>query len=111
MHLYLLIDVTTWCRPRRRTRVARSGAYLRHYMDFVNRRDPQLFYHAESGALLSVFADDLLLLVPDRELDNIKHTLDIDLKIKWCAQIGPEWVRYLGKEWRCRDDNGHFEVR
>eukprot|EP00972_Heterocapsa_arctica_P114065 16440506-Heterocapsa_arctica.AAC.1 len=33
------------------------------------------------------------------------------MKIKWGAQIGPEWVRYLGKEWRCREDNGHFEVR
>eukprot|EP00972_Heterocapsa_arctica_P032080 4727150-Heterocapsa_arctica.AAC.1 len=38
MHLYLLIDVSTWCPPRRRTRVARSGACLKHYMDFVNRQ-------------------------------------------------------------------------
>eukprot|EP00972_Heterocapsa_arctica_P011651 1707644-Heterocapsa_arctica.AAC.1 len=102
MHLYLLIDVSTWCPPQRRTRVACSGTCLKHYMDFVNRQ----------GSFKNISRRSLVrTAVPDRQLDNIKHTLDVDMKIKWGVQVGPGWARYLGKEWRCRDDNGYFEVR
>ena len=63
------------------------------------RTDPQLFCHA-SGALMSVFADDILLLIPNNMEDEIKRTLDIDMKIKWGEYISKNWVRYLGKEWK-----------
>eukprot|EP00972_Heterocapsa_arctica_P110008 16198739-Heterocapsa_arctica.AAC.1 len=59
---------------------------------------------------MSVFADDLLILVDDMKIDEIRHTLDEDMKLKWTESIGPEWTRYLGRQWRDRG-NGTFEVR
>ena len=47
---------------------------------------------------MSVFADDILLLIPDGIEEEIKRTLDTDVKIKWGERISTEWVRYLGKE-------------
>eukprot|EP00972_Heterocapsa_arctica_P091772 13533583-Heterocapsa_arctica.AAC.1 len=58
---------------------------------------------------MSVFADDLLILVADADIEKLRRTLDIDMKLKWTDVIGPEWTRYLGKEWRSRGD-GTFEV-
>eukprot|EP00972_Heterocapsa_arctica_P035412 5211233-Heterocapsa_arctica.AAC.1 len=43
-------------------------------------------------------------------MEEVRHTLDEDLKLKWTDTIGLEWTRYLGKEWRSRGD-GTFEVR
>eukprot|EP00972_Heterocapsa_arctica_P033666 4953908-Heterocapsa_arctica.AAC.1 len=59
---------------------------------------------------MSVFADDLLILVDDMKIEEVRHTLDEDMKLKWTEIIGREWTRYLGKEWRSRGD-GTFEVR
>eukprot|EP00972_Heterocapsa_arctica_P092665 13664294-Heterocapsa_arctica.AAC.1 len=59
---------------------------------------------------MSVFADDLLILVDDMKIEEVRRTLDKDMKLKWTESIGPEWTRYLGKEWRDRG-NGTFEVR
>ena len=58
------------------------------------RTDPQLYVHA-SGALMSVFADDILPLIPDGMEEEIKRTLDTDMKIKWGERISTEWVCYV----------------
>eukprot|EP00972_Heterocapsa_arctica_P041659 6141806-Heterocapsa_arctica.AAC.1 len=59
---------------------------------------------------MSAFADDLRILVDDMKASEVQHTLDEDLKLKWTESIGPNWTRYLGKEWRDKGD-GTFEVR
>ena len=69
------------------------------------RSDPTLYCHA-SGALMSVFADDILLLIPDGMEEDIRGTCDTDVKIKWGERISTEWVRYLGKE-REETQGGH----
>eukprot|EP00972_Heterocapsa_arctica_P078521 11580147-Heterocapsa_arctica.AAC.1 len=52
---------------------------------------------------MSVFADDLLILVDDMKIDEVRHTLDEDMKLKWTDTIGPDWtfeVRVPPKYWR-----------
>eukprot|EP00972_Heterocapsa_arctica_P096367 14217329-Heterocapsa_arctica.AAC.1 len=41
---------------------------------------------------MSVFADDVLLLVADSNIDEIKRTLDVDMKLKWTDVIGGDWT-------------------
>ena len=55
---------------------------------------------------MSVFADDILFLIPDGVEEEIKRTLDTEMDIKWGERISPEWVRYLGKEWK-ETEGGH----
>eukprot|EP00972_Heterocapsa_arctica_P089264 13164712-Heterocapsa_arctica.AAC.1 len=50
------------------------------------------------------------MLVRTKDVKRMKQTLDIDMKIKWGEILGQNWLRYLGKEWRCRSGNC-FEVR
>eukprot|EP00972_Heterocapsa_arctica_P043912 6484735-Heterocapsa_arctica.AAC.1 len=35
---------------------------------------------------------DLLILVADMDIEKVKRTLDIDMKLKWTDVIGPEWT-------------------
>ena len=58
-----------------------------------------IFIH-ESGALMSVFADDLLLIAPRSELEKVMRSIDTDIEVKWGDTLGPAWSRYLGKDWR-----------
>eukprot|EP00972_Heterocapsa_arctica_P050163 7377447-Heterocapsa_arctica.AAC.1 len=62
-----------------------------------------LFIH-ESGAMMSVFADDLLLIVKRKSLNNALRSIDKELKIVLGDRLeeGTGWIRYLGKEWGCR---------
>ena len=64
-----------------------------------------LFLHRESGALMSVFADDVLLAVPRARLEYVKKTLDERLTVRWGDEFGQRaWARYLRKEWRETSD-------
>eukprot|EP00972_Heterocapsa_arctica_P094478 13933649-Heterocapsa_arctica.AAC.1 len=65
-----------------------------------------LFVH-ESGAMMSVFADDLLFIV--KRKNTTLRSIDKELNIVWGDRLeeGAGWVRYLGKEWRCR--GGQYE--
>eukprot|EP00972_Heterocapsa_arctica_P097994 14458068-Heterocapsa_arctica.AAC.1 len=65
---------------------------------------------SRNRTIMSVFADDLLILVADTDIEAIKQTLDIDMKLKWTDVIGSDWTRYLGEEWRSIED-GTVEVR
>eukprot|EP00972_Heterocapsa_arctica_P084693 12473984-Heterocapsa_arctica.AAC.1 len=69
-----------------------------------------VFWHA-SGALMSVFADDLLVVCKKRSLGEVRKMIDAELKIVWGDALieAGGWVRYLGKEWRCQ--NGDYSVR
>eukprot|EP00972_Heterocapsa_arctica_P102942 15170814-Heterocapsa_arctica.AAC.1 len=60
---------------------------------------------------MSVFADDLLLIVKRKSLNNLLRSIDKELKIVWGDRLeeGTGWVQYLGKECRCR--NRQYEVR
>ena len=44
--------------------------------------EPMIFIH-ESGALVSVFADDLLLTAPQSELEKVMRSIDTDVEVKW----------------------------
>eukprot|EP00972_Heterocapsa_arctica_P003709 554476-Heterocapsa_arctica.AAC.1 len=61
-----------------------------------------VFVHT-SGSLLSIFADDLLLICEERRLEEIWGTIGKDLSIVWGEAItdGSEWHRYLGRHWMC----------
>jgi len=74
------------------------------------RMDPQLYVHLETGAVMSVFADDLLIIMPRAKEEQVRRTLDEKLKIKWGAEIDLTWTRYLGREW-CQVARGEFAVR
>ena len=63
--------------------------------------DPQMFLHAESGAIPSVHADDLLLAAPSRLSQKLQDDISRELIIKWGETFSQtKWVRYLGREWR-----------
>ena len=70
--------------------------------------EPMIFIH-ESGALVSVFADDLLLIAPRSELKKVMRSVDTDVEVKWGDTLGPAWSRYLGKDWRY--DSTDVQVR
>eukprot|EP00972_Heterocapsa_arctica_P075196 11095721-Heterocapsa_arctica.AAC.2 len=61
-----------------------------------------IFIHDKTGSLLSVFADDLLLICARKELAAMRATIDAELRIVWgeVLQEGAGWIRYLGKEWQ-----------
>eukprot|EP00972_Heterocapsa_arctica_P056269 8301338-Heterocapsa_arctica.AAC.1 len=72
----LEVETTTSCRRRRRMKAVPCVASQQseHLASVAKahgwerlRADPQLFRHAVSGALLSVFADDLLMLARDAD--------------------------------------------
>ena len=70
--------------------------------------EPMIFIH-ESGALMSLFADDLLLIAPRNELEKVMRSIDTDVEVKWGDTQGPAWIRHLGKEWR--HDGTDVQVR
>ena len=73
--------------------------------------DPQLYYHEKTGAMMSVFADDLLIAAPCAVEEQLRRDLEAHLKIKWGETIDEKaWVRYLGKEWK-QDAAGNIMVR
>ena len=59
--------------------------------------EPMIFIH-ESGALMSVFTDDLLLIAPRSELEKVMRSIDTDVEVKSGDALGPAWNRYLGKD-------------
>ena len=52
-----------------------------------------IFIHV-SGALMSVFADDLLLIAPRSKLEKVMRSIDTDVEVKWGDALGPAWSRY-----------------
>ena len=68
--------------------------------------DPMLYFHAETGAIMSVWADDMLIALRRSDMQKIQQTIDEEIDVKWGPEITKhEWSRYLGKEWRlCGDD-------
>eukprot|EP00972_Heterocapsa_arctica_P071934 10625593-Heterocapsa_arctica.AAC.1 len=54
-----------------------------------------------TDALMSVFADDLLIVCETRMKDAMRRTLDGEMKVVWgqILEEGAGWIRYLGKEW------------
>ena len=72
--------------------------------------DAQLYEHEATGALMMVFADDILLAVKDTDTERVKADLDAEMKIRWGEVVGEQqWTRYLGREWRRVQDG--YEVR
>jgi hypothetical protein len=89
--------------------------FQEHFANTLKKRtwrrlkiEPMIFVH-ESGALMSVFADDLLLIAPRNELEKVKRSVDADIEVKWGDILGPAWSRYLGKDWRY--DGTNVQVR
>jgi len=62
--------------------------------------DPQVYQHL-SGALMTIHADDILLVAPADQVEALKKELGQGLLIKWAEAMRGEWMRYLGKEMRC----------
>ena len=54
------------------------------------KTDPMVFWHA-SGALMSVFADDLLVICERRLVDVVKHSIDKEMKVIWGGSTGRRW--------------------
>jgi hypothetical protein len=73
--------------------------------------EPMVFVHNASGSLLSIFADDLLLICEQARLEEIRATIGKNLSIVWGDALtdGSGWHRYLGRHWMCKD--GEFYVR
>eukprot|EP00972_Heterocapsa_arctica_P081867 12064984-Heterocapsa_arctica.AAC.1 len=69
-----------------------------------------VFRHT-SGALMSVFADDLLVICDRRVAYSVRRSIDGEMKVIWGEALdeGGGWIRYLGKEWTVR--NGIYAVR
>eukprot|EP00972_Heterocapsa_arctica_P115800 16449755-Heterocapsa_arctica.AAC.1 len=70
-----------------------------------------IFVHTVSGPLLSIFADDLLLICDEKRLEEIRGTIGKDFSIVWGEALtdGSGWHRYLGRLWMCKD--GEFYIR
>ena len=65
-----------------------------------SRADPQLYVH-QSGALMSVHADDILLACEPSATDQLMGALESMFAIRREGEIGfQDWMRYLGKEWK-----------
>ena len=61
--------------------------------------DPQLYFWPSTGAMLSVFADDLMLTGPPNQLPQLQRLIESKMKMKWPNQItAGSWVKYLGHE-------------
>ena len=80
--------------------------FQEHFANTLKKRawrrlkiEPMIFIH-ESGALMSVFADDLLLIAPQSELEKVMRSIDTDVEVKWGDIRGLAWSRYLGTNWR-----------
>ena len=74
--------------------------------------DPQLYIHADTGAMMSVHADDILITGPKEVLPILKKQISDKITIRWEADIKQDFVRYLGLEWRRpQGDTGGFRVR
>jgi hypothetical protein len=79
--------------------------------------EPQLYRHAEMNALLSVYADDLLITAPEQHLQAVRQSLEGCVAIKWGDEFNSEtWTKYLGLEWRrvgatlqCRPRPDYFQ--
>ena len=78
--------------------------FQEHFADTLKKRtwrrlkvEPMIFIH-ESGALMSVFADDLLLIAPRGELEKVMRSIDIDVEVKWGDAVIP-WDRHGAATW------------
>eukprot|EP00972_Heterocapsa_arctica_P087042 12830344-Heterocapsa_arctica.AAC.1 len=49
--------------------------------------DPQLYQHVATGSLVSIHADDILIVAPKDHVGEIEE-LESGLKIKWGDEIG-----------------------
>eukprot|EP00972_Heterocapsa_arctica_P028087 4131817-Heterocapsa_arctica.AAC.1 len=68
------------------------------------RADPQIFIHSKNCWMLSVHVDDLLVVVPRGEIENMKGEIKKKFKVKWIGVINSkEWSKYLGRKWRRTD--------
>eukprot|EP00972_Heterocapsa_arctica_P025714 3784364-Heterocapsa_arctica.AAC.1 len=60
--------------------------------------DPQLFFHAATGSMLSAHVDDLLVATPPSHTKAICDKIDLAFKIKWGGYMDDKhWERYLGR--------------
>eukprot|EP00972_Heterocapsa_arctica_P029191 4292745-Heterocapsa_arctica.AAC.1 len=49
--------------------------------------DPQLYVHGATGALVSIFADDILICSAASDLQNVKDAISAEMKVKWGTTI------------------------
>eukprot|EP00972_Heterocapsa_arctica_P051377 7557057-Heterocapsa_arctica.AAC.1 len=70
-----------------------------------------IFVHTDAESLLSIFADDLLLICDEQRFEEIRGTIGKDLNIVWGEAFmdGSGWHRDLGRHWMCKA--GEFYVR
>jgi hypothetical protein len=61
--------------------------------------DPQLYEHNTTGALVSIFADDILICCAASDLQKVKEAISAEMKVKWGTTIDDMPVKYLGREW------------
>eukprot|EP00972_Heterocapsa_arctica_P086258 12715729-Heterocapsa_arctica.AAC.1 len=55
--------------------------------------DPKLYQHADTKALVSIHADDILIAAPPGRVAEIKNLMETGLKIRWGEEVGREsWV-------------------
>ncbi len=73
--------------------------------------DAQVFVHPR-GWLMSAHVDDLLVVVPQADVANMKKEMESQFKIKWTEQLRTDrWAKYLGREWRKAVTGTGFDVR
>lgn len=74
--------------------------------------DPQMCYHVDHEASLSVRAGDLLLACPCDQLAAWQKRISAELTIRWeDDNTKDKWVSYLGRDWRRTADGRGFRVR
>ena len=73
------------------------------------RSDAQVFVSL-TGLILVIHMDDLLFTGPAEQLDLFLEILSQEFMVKPVVEIGSDWVRFLGKEFRRRRD-GSFDIR
>eukprot|EP00972_Heterocapsa_arctica_P065613 9682676-Heterocapsa_arctica.AAC.1 len=65
--------------------------------------DPQLYVHEATDALVSIFADDILICCAAGDFMGVKDAISAEMKVKWGNTISDEPVKYLGREWMKTD--------
>ncbi len=64
-----------------------------------HRSELQLFLH-QSGAMLSIYADDLLYSGPQSAIAQIQASIERHVLVKCGPFFNLEWTKYLGLMWR-----------
>ena len=62
--------------------------------------DKHIFHHPSTKSLLSAHADDIVLAVARRHLEQVTKEFGGEMVIRWEEPLGAVWRRYLGHEWR-----------